>query len=484
MNQEMTSHLPAALVVDLDGTLIASDLLLELWLAAIKRDPWNLLRSPFWLMRGRCFLKQRLAEKVELDWTLLPYRKAVVDLILEERSKSRPVILASASPQAAVQKIAEHLGYFDHFMGSETENLKGKAKRTQIERLLKGRPFRYVGDSWADLEIWNGSVGVVAINPSSGLIAKLKNVSQKSQIPLEVYKDQKDLESSLKLTIKALRCHQWAKNGLIALPMILGHFVTDLSRWKEVAIAFVSFSAASSTVYLLNDLLDLESDRKHATKKNRPFASGALPLSFGIAAIPFLLLASLLAAALLPQSFGLMIGAYLALNLLYSFYLKRILAIDVILLAGLYTLRILAGGVATDVAVSQWLLGFSTFFFFGLALAKRYIELLRQADRTTELHGRGYHPQDASSVFALGTAGSCLSVLILVLYLNSDTASRLYSRPQDLWLVAPCLLYWVCRVWILAHRKQIHDDPVVFALKDRATWLTLAAVGCVLYWAS
>jgi 4-hydroxybenzoate polyprenyltransferase len=179
-----------------------------------------------------------------------------------------------------------------------------------------------------------------------------------------------------------------------------------------------------------------------------------------------------------------MIGTYLALNLLYSLYLKKELAIDVILLAGLYTLRILAGGVATNIPVSQWLLGFSTFFFFGLAMAKRYIELLRQADRDMPLHGRGYHPNDASSVFALGVAGSCLSVLILVLYLNSDTASRLYHRPEDLWLVAPCMLYWVCRVWILAHRKQIHDDPVVFALKDRATWLTLAAVAAVLFWAS
>ncbi|MFL5814016.1 MAG: UbiA family prenyltransferase [Bdellovibrionia bacterium] len=482
MDQKLTQpHLPAALVVDLDGTLIASDLLLELWLAAVKQDPWTLLLSPFWLLRGRCFLKQKLAQTVELDWTRLPYRKPVVDLILEERSKSNPVILASASPQSAVKRIAEHLGYFDHFMGSDLENLKGKAKRTQIEKLLQGRPFRYVGDSWADLDIWNGSAGAIAINPSSGLSAKLESISQKSGMPLQVFRDQR---FSLKLISKALRCHQWAKNGLLALPMIMGHFVKDLSRWEEVAIAFVSFSAASSTVYLLNDLLDLESDRKHATKKNRPFASGALPLSFGIGAIPVLLLISVITAALLPQAFGVMIGAYLALNILYSFYLKKVLAIDVILLAGLYTLRILAGGVATDVPVSQWLLGFSTFFFFGLAMAKRYIELLRQVDRNTELHGRGYHPQDASSVFALGSAGSCLSVLILVLYLNSDTASRLYRRPEDLWLVAPCLLYWVSRVWILAHRKLIQDDPVVFALKDRATWLTLSAVGLILYWAS
>jgi 4-hydroxybenzoate polyprenyltransferase/phosphoserine phosphatase len=482
MDQIQTqTQAPVALVVDLDGTLIASDLLLELWLAGIKRDPWNLIRAPLWLLRGRCHLKQKLAEQVQLDWMRLPYRKPVVDLIVQEKSKSAPVILASASPQSAVQKIAEHLGLFDHYMGSSTENLKGKAKLAQINQLLQGRPFRYMGDSWADLDVWSGSAGAVAVNPSPGLYAKLQSVAQKSGMPVQVVKDQ---SFSWKLIVKALRCHQWAKNGLIFLPMLMAHSLSDVERWKEALIAFVSFSAASSTVYLLNDLLDLESDRKHPTKKNRPFASGALPLSTGIASVPVLLLVSLVSATFLPQTYGLMIGTYLALNLLYSLYLKKELAIDVILLAGLYTLRILAGGVATNIPVSQWLLGFSTFFFFGLAMAKRYIELLRQADRDMPLHGRGYHPNDASSVFALGVAGSCLSVLILVLYLNSDTASRLYHRPEDLWLVAPCMLYWVCRVWILAHRKQIHDDPVVFALKDRATWLTLAAVAAVLFWAS
>jgi 4-hydroxybenzoate polyprenyltransferase len=266
--------------------------------------------------------------------------------------------------------------------------------------------------------------------------------------------------------VAVLRPHQWAKNALLLLPMVLAPGVPSGRLVLQGLLAMLTFSLSASAGYVLNDILDIEADRAHPTKKRRPFASGALPVAMGIPYVLLLVAASFgLAIGFLPWSFGAMLGLYLVGTLSYSFYLKKQLLVDVLVLAGLYAHRILAGGIATGVPVSSWLLGFSMFFFTSLAFAKRYVEL-KAATGSAQIKNRAYFPSDVEMVTSMGTSSGYIAALVFMLYVESAAVRVNYREPSILWLILPILLYWLGRIWLLAGRGQMQDDPVRFAVKD------------------
>ncbi len=435
------------LYVDLDGTLVATDLMWETLFAVARRRPWTLWRLPAWLLAGRASFKRRLAESGPLDPSTLPYRPEVLELLRTRRANGTELVLATASDQLMADSVARHLALFSAVLASDgTTNLKGAAKLAAMRRHAAGRPFGYLGDSAADRPIWEAADHAY-VTGHKGRLAAL---------------------------IRALRLHHWVKNVLVFLPPLMAHRFHELSVWGLSVAAFLSFSLAASAGYVLNDLWDLESDRRHPSKRARPLAAGEVSIPVALSLVPVLLgLGAYIAATWLPLTFAGLVALYLALALAYSTRLKRTLALDVVVLAGLYTLRILAGAAATATEVSPWLLAFSMFFFLSLAMLKRYTELqqIEQRGAGAGAAGRGYQAGDIEAIANMGSASGYLAVLVLALYLNSNTVTALYDHPAVLWLLCPLLLYWLIRIWLLAHRGQVDDDPVVFAIRDRLSYL-------------
>lgn len=468
---------PAPLFVDLDGTLVATDLLWESALELIRNQPLAVFRLPFWLSQGRAVLKRRIAEQIELNVATLPYRPEVVSQLQAEHEAGRTVVLATASEKFLADQVAEHLGCFSAVIASDgTHNLKGSAKLEAIQDWAgPGVPFEYIGDSTADLPIWAAAERAVAVNPGRSLLGQARRLGIDPTV----------LQTSggwLKPMIRAIRPHQWAKNILLFVPIITAHRVSDLGAVAAVAAAYLAFSMAASSGYLFNDLLDLKSDRRHKSKRHRPIASGQLPIPQAIAMCGGLLLGSLGVAGALSMAFLGMVVLYLVLTTAYSLYLKRKLMVDVICLGGLYTHRILAGGVAASIVISTWLLAFSMFLFLSLAFVKRYIELdgLPETDGKSKLSGRGYMPGDLDMVRSVGTSCGCLAVLVVCLYINSPEVTVLYRHAKILWLACPVILYWISRVWFLAQRRELTHDPVVFAITDKISYLAGATLVIIL----
>jgi 4-hydroxybenzoate polyprenyltransferase/phosphoserine phosphatase len=458
---------PLPLYVDLDGSVIATDLLWESLLALARQRPLELLKVPLWLCQGRALLKRRLAEAARLDPASLPYRPEVLEFLRGLHNSGRRLILATAAEERAARSVADHLGIFDEVMASDGQtNLKGREKlRRIIDEVGTGR-FDYLGDSSADLPLWEKAGAAVLVGPSGGLLKRACAVCKPSKI-FEVRRQRG------RAMLRAMRPHQWAKNVLLAVPLMASHQLHNLNALLHVICAIVVFSLAASSVYIFNDLLDLESDRKHPRKRLRPLASGDLPLTLGLAIAPMLALVSVgTAAVALGKPFALLLLLYLGMTTAYSLYLKRKLMVDVLCLAGLYTARIFAGGAAAGVVVSHWLLAFSMFFFLSLAFCKRYAELSRAELSEKRVGGRGYFSVDLDLIRILGPVSGYLSVLVLCLYINSPDVLRLYAQPAALWLICPLLLYWITRVWFLAQRRLMEEDPVVFALKDRISYVT------------
>ncbi len=457
------------MVIDLDDTLIRTDTLFTLLVKCLRQRPlYFFVLIKELLLCGRSALKNRLSAEFPIDTETLPYRSSIINLCTEHKSKSplNKVILASAADQSIVNNVAIKLNFFDISLGSTRElNLKSAKKLEAIQKIIQNQPFTYVGDSSADIPIWKVSSRGILINPSTKVVQAVKSMG----IPFEVIRDRPNL---LTLVAKQMRLHQWVKNTLVCVPFIAAHKLNDFRLWVVALAAFFSFSLLASAVYVLNDLIDVESDRKHPSKCNRPFASGLLPIQVGFLLLPSLILGALLIAYFLPIKFVGIACLYFVLNLLYSFYWKEQIILDVILLGSFYTLRILAGGYATETQVSAWLLSFSTFFFFGLAMVKRYTEILKLRDGHKNPFGRGYCREDYLPVFVLGVGSSLLALLVLSLYFNSTDVAALYSHSKRMWLLVPLLLFWTSRLWLLAHRGNINDDPVVFAIRDRVSWLT------------
>ena len=463
------------LVCDLDSCLIKTDALYEQWFSLLKENPLVFFLSLFWLLKGRAYFKHQIAAHTGFQAHLLPYREDVLNFLKDFKNTQKgEIILASASPAPWVQAVANHLGIFNHVLASSPEeNLKGGAKLRSIQKLLGENPFAYIGDHAADLEIWRAADEVIAVNASTPLRAKINALKKTTR-----YINDKP-KNTFGLIIKQIRPHQWVKNVLILLPALAGHKLMLTDVLLNGLLALVGFSLSASFVYVLNDLLDLPSDRNHHSKKNRPFASGNLSIQWGLLLLPSLLLGVGLMTVFLPLAFSFWILTYLGLNLAYSLYLKQSVMVDVIILSLMYTLRIFAGSSATDVPVSEWLLSFSTLFFFSLACIKRYTEIIRSKTKLT-IDGRGYRQLDYPIIQSLGASAGILSILVILLYLQSKEVRALYNHPELLWCLSPILLFWISRMWLLANRDEVNDDPVVFAVKDRASWICFALVAAVL----
>ncbi|QJI44964.1 UbiA family prenyltransferase [Pseudomonas sp. ADAK2] len=476
MNSNSETHIP--LVVDLDGTLLKSDMLHECGMQFIRTKPLKTLTLLSWLRLGKAKFKERLADSVEIDVSVLPYDIEVINFISAEKKKNRKIILATATHHSLAQLIADHLGLFDHVFATTTDrNLSSHRKRDLMVETFGHKGYDYVGNSQDDVEVWEAAAKAYVVNPERGVVAKAKALGNVENITFSN-------KATLRDWLKGIRLHQWMKNSLIFVPLLAAHQVTDVSLLAQCLLAFVFFGLCASSVYILNDLLDLSDDRHHRTKKNRPFASGKISIAGGLLLFPTLLIIALGGSAfLLPPEFCATLLLYYGLTLTYSLWLKRHMTIDVIALASLYTLRIIAGAAALQLNLTFWLLAFSMFIFLSLALVKRYAELndARAKGQTSKTRGRGYYPSDLEMVSSLGAASGYLSVMVLALYIHDNTTTTMYSHPQIIWLACPLLLFWITRMWMLTHRGQMNDDPVLFAARDKVSIITGALFGAV-FW--
>ncbi|HEX3941048.1 MAG TPA: UbiA family prenyltransferase [Acidobacteriaceae bacterium] len=463
-----------ALCVDLDGTLVKSDTLLDSLMVLARKHPQALLSTPIWAARGKAHLKARVSALALLDAAHLPYNRAVVEYLRRERAAGRQIYLTTGADTALAERVASFLGVFDGVLASDgAVNLTGNKKLKQLQSRFSVEGFDYVGNAIPDLPLLKGARQAMVANPDLRLngALRLQNV-QVSQRFI-------DRTSRVPTVARALRVHQWAKNVLVFLPLLLAHSL----RWSLVAqatAAFVSFCCAASATYIFNDLLDLESDRAHLTKRNRAFASGNLSVLAGVGISAVLLAASLAIAFFLPHRFFIFLALYLGTTVAYSFYLKRVVLVDVVVLSGLYTIRVLAGGAATATTVSPWMGAFSIFLFLSLAMVKRFSELENLEQRgMTAAKGRGYLVSDIEQLRSFGTASAYASILVFALYINGHDVTTLYRHPDRMWLITPLMILWVSRIWLLASRGELHEDPVVFAITDRMSLLIGAGVAVI-----
>lgn len=457
---------PRALCVDLDGTLLDSDILYESLLVLLARNPLYLFVLPFWLLQGKAALKRHIAARVTVDPRHLPYNPNVLELL--RSTAQRPRVLCTASDQLLVAPIAAHLGLFEQVIASDGQrNLSGSHKAQALVDAFGERGFDYAGNGKVDLAVWDRAAGAWVVNNGASLLGA---ASRRTQVLAHW-----PAPPRLRAWLKALRPHQWLKNLLVFVPLLTAHRFLDPMAVADALLAFAAFSLCASGVYVLNDLLDLEADRRHPRKRRRPFAAGQLPLLHGLIAGPLLTLGGVAMALACSPGFAAVLLGYYILTLGYSLRLKRVVMLDVVLLASLYTLRIIGGTVAIAAELSFWLLAFSMFIFLSLALLKRYTELHSVlASGKTRASGRGYDVEDLPLLQSLGAAAGYCAVLVMALYINSPDSVELYRHPRLLWFICPVLLYWVSRAWVIAHRGTMHDDPIVFAATDRASQIVAA----------
>ena len=480
MNQALMDEgalLPAdvavPLCVDLDGTLLRSDLLLESALALFARNPLTVFAMLAWLLRGKAYLKQQIARRVVLDVASLPYNHDVLAWVREQQLL-RHVVLCSASDGNLAEAVAAHVGGFRAVMASDgIRNLSGRNKAQALVALYGDRGFDYAGNAAVDLLVWKHARAAIVVASGSRLAraaAAVSKVDRRFGLP----------RASLRLWVKALRIHQWIKNTLVFLPLLAAHRIFEPTAVTSSLLAFLCFGLCASSVYLTNDLLDLAADRQHASKRYRPFAAGTLPLLAGPVAAVVLLAGSFVLAWFVAPAFAAVLFGYYVLTTAYSLRFKRIVMLDVVVLSMLYTTRILAGAAAIRTFPSFWLLAFSMFIFLSLAMIKRYTELVAalKLGKVTA-SGRGYNVDDIPLIQSLGGSSGYLAVLVLALYIDSPASQALYRHPNYLWLLCPLLLYWISRAWAIAHRGLMHDDPVIFAAMDKASRILLCIAAII-----
>ncbi|MEM9781139.1 MAG: UbiA family prenyltransferase [Pseudomonadota bacterium] len=450
------------LVVDLDGTLIAGDMFLEQCLLALKGGPaaWGGMAGAF--TSGIASAKAWCADHTRIDPATLPFRAEVLDWLRGEHARGRRLILATAADRKVADAVATHLGLFDLVLASEDgRNLKGRAKAEAIRETLGDAAFDYLGDSTADRAVWSsaGRAHVVARGA-----ADAQRLSDGVDVAHWIARP----GAGAGTLLRAMRVHQWAKNALLFAPLFLSHSYTDPVAWSLALTAFLAMGLCASGTYFVNDLLDLANDRVHPTKRHRPLAAGLIAPREGIVWASGLIGAGLLIglAAGGVAVFAALI-AYIAITLSYSLYLKRVAIADVMLLALLYLFRIVLGSVATAIAISDWLAAFSIFFFTSLGFLKRLSDLPIETASSSDLRaGRGYAGRDAPLLTMLGVGAGYCSVIIMALYINDPEVLSLYARPELLWAVCFVILFWLSRLWLLAHRREVPDDPVIFAVRD------------------
>jgi 4-hydroxybenzoate polyprenyltransferase/phosphoserine phosphatase len=469
-----------ALCVDLDGTLVKSDTLVDSTLVLARHHPAALLNLPRWLAQGKAALKQHLTSAVQLDVTHLPYNRELLQYLQQQHATGRSLYLATAANAALAQRVADHLGLFAGVLASDSKvNLAGNNKLLAFQSRF-GDNFSYIGNALPDLPLLKSCQQPMVANPTAALRSALRTAGI---TPVRAFNEQ---VSPFKAWPKAIRLHQWAKNALIFLPLLLAHARAP-GLLAGAVLAFFSFGLCASATYIVNDLLDLESDRQHPRKRRRPFASGDLSALSGVLVILLFLAVSVALALLVPHvitaiSPALALGRplhflewltiYAVITLAYSLRLKRAVIVDVIVLSGLYTIRIIAGSAATGVLVSTWLASFSIFFFLSLAFVKRFAELENLRERGgIQASGRGYHVADIEQLRSFGSASGYASVVVLTLYISNLDAAQLYQHTNRLWLLVPVLLLWLSRLWLQASRGELDEDPVVYAITDRRSLL-------------
>lgn len=470
--KKSVSNLP--LYVDLDGTLIKSDLMFESVLVLLKQNPFLIIAVFFWLLRSSAYLKAELAKRVEVSISNLPVNEELLLFLKEEKKRGRKLILISAANQKVVDHVNSHFKLFNVAIGSSsTHNLKAQNKLDRIILLTGGEEFSYAGNSHADLPIWKEASEALLVNCSEQLTSRVNAKNTRIFDAAQPF---------AKKLFQAMRPHQWMKNFLVFVPLVLSHQVDQANLLLNSGVAYIGFCFCASSIYFLNDLFDLNADRKHQTKRDRAFASGELSLLAGFFTGPTLFLLALLIALSLPKSFVLILLLYWLLACLYSYLLKRLFLIDVLTLATLYTLRIVAGGAAIAVETTVWLLAFSFFLFLGLALVKRVTELLNVISQgKNNVEGRAYRDNHLSLLSWTGIACSAAAIFVFILYITAPETTNLYSTPIVLWLICPLLVFLLCRIWQFAHAQKLEEDPVLFALTDKTGQVVTIACG-ILIW--
>jgi 4-hydroxybenzoate polyprenyltransferase/phosphoserine phosphatase len=479
------------LCVDLDGTLVKSDTLLDTVLVVARQKPLELVHIPGWIAQGRAAFKKHLTKLVTLDVEHLPYNKPLLEYLRQQYGEGREIYLATAADRELAERIAAYLGIFAGVLASDGAlNLAGGNKLAAF-RAKFGENFCYVGNAKPDVELLAACVSPMVANPDGALRAGMKRRGTVAAMQFE------DRVPAVRSWLKAIRLHQWAKNTLIFVPLLLAH-QWHLRTFGGAVAAFFSFGMCASATYIVNDLLDLEADRRHPSKRRRPFAAGNLSAIAGVEMVCLLMLGAVALALLLPVIFNALPGSsvlahrfaflewlafYTAVTLSYSLYLKRKLLLDVFVLSGLYTVRIMAGSAATGIPMSPWLAGFGVFFFLSLAFVKRFSELEGLRERGVSVsNGRGYFVSDLEQLRALGTGAMYAAVVVLSIYINNPETNILYRHPVRLWMVVPVLLLWLSQVWMLASRGEMHDDPV-FAITDKRSLLLGVLMAAVILWA-
>ncbi len=460
------------LAVDLDGTLVSTDLLWESLFVLLKKNILYVFLLPVWLLSGKANLKTQIAARIGLDAARLPYRQDFLEFLRAEHAAGRRLVLATAATEPLAHAVAHELGIFDAVHATTaSRNLSSNRKAKELCEHYGANGFDYAGNDRADIAVFRVAREAIVVAPD-------RSVARYQKAHASRLFEKKPLQP--RTYLRMLRVHQWLKNLLVFVPVMLAH---DVFRWGAIgaaALAFAAFCATASAIYILNDIVDLPVDRQHIRKKNRPFASGALGIPFGLSVTVLLLVVAGAICLMLPPAFALALGIYLITTTAYSFFVKRMLLIDVICLAALYSFRLLGGMAAATIPLSFWLMAFAMFFFLSLALLKRYVEL--QNSTVTEkdrIAGRGYRPEDIDIVGQSGVASAFTSALVLALYINSNSVGALYIYPWLLWPLVLIVLYIIVRIWILAHRGEMHDDPVVFIASDWRSMM-MVAIGAVL----
>ena len=473
-NLESTTTNLRPLCVDLDGTLVKSDTLVDSLLVLLRTRPALVFKLPSRLLHGKAAFKAFVTQSISLDVSYLPYNRQLLQFLQQERAQGRKIYLATGADLALAQRVATHLGIFTGVLASDgATNMTGKKKLLRLSKFLNSAAFDYIGNDTPDLPLLASASEPMVANPSLWLRLRLWTLGIR---PAREFHERRH---PLKSLLKAVRLHQWAKNLLIFVPLLLAHGLT-VGRLLTALLAFCCFSLTASATYIVNDLLDIEADRLHPQKRRRPFASGDLSAFAGLGSAAVFLLLALSGARLLPPVFYAWLLLYLASTLAYSLYLKRIVLVDVLMLSGLYILRLLAGSAATQTPISHWLAGFSMFLFLSLAIAKRFAELENlRASGATPRNSRGYLLADLDQLRSFGTAAAYAAVVVFAIYISGLDVMKLYRHPRLLWLMVPLMILWLNRVWLLASRGQLDEDPVAFALTDRMSLLIGAAVAAI-----
>lgn len=459
------------LVVDLDGTLIRTNLMIESLFSLLKKSLRWILFLPLWLINGKAAFKREVARRAELDVTTVPLNEPFLEYVRGEKARGRTVVLATGACRQLAVRVARELDLFDDIIASTGgRNLTSHAKLRAIQDRYGESEFDYAGNARADYPIWQAARRAIVVNAAPWVARwAVRNARVEQVFPPR--------NAGLITYLRALRVHQWSKNLLLFVPLVAALRFTDAAALAQLAIGFLAFSLCASSVYILNDMVDVQDDRQHPRKRFRPFASGDLPLEQGILMIPVLLGGAAMLVLLLPVKFAAVLGIYYATTLAYTFKLKQVEVLDVVALALLYTTRVFAGGAAAGIHISFWLLAFSVFIFLSLAFAKRCAELGALQSRGVEgARGRGYRVTDLPILFTMGIGAAYVATFVFGLYLNSPQVGSNYQSPAFLWAFVPILLYWTTRVWLKTYRLEMHDDPVVFAARDPVSGV-LAAVG-------